>query len=536
MGYVITKNNGFAGDSVKNHTINKKTRLFAAFLSAFLLCSFSACTPGGSSSGAAPSGGGENSVKADSVVSRVVTSESGRTYIEHNGKPYLFYGTQLRIDNIRERYSDDISLIDTMFAKVKEDGFNTIVVPIKWYQIEAKKDQFNFDLMELYYQAVYKYDLTVQWLWFGTEVCGSGGCTPNYLKESDEYVKWKSPEGLYYDFTCEATLEREKNALARLMDYIAERDTERRCVMIQIDNEVSHGGPVFDGGTDTWYKTEEAYFKYGWAGGQHYAIADYLNKLGDVIHSSKYNCVTRVNIMKDAWEVGRDISDVLLKGSGVDIIGIDVYETTWYENLDNIFINEGNVFHFAEASTEYDHSYTVVKFLAEGYGFLSYSYNNYQSDIEKDGYGGGYYYVTDEDLFTVNPLSGNSIEAVKKFNYTVNKCKDVLAEAVANSCVAAFNYQQEDEDVSVTRAFGDYEVTYVAKEKGYGMAFWLTEKEFVCMTGEDGSAFAFGKNKVEKAEYGEFVNGEWKTEDGTPTVKGNRVITDGYKLVKVTLE
>lgn len=524
-----------------------RKRLLAVLFSALFLF-LTACAPQGTSSDLGSSNGVSSKIETankentdtdnDNVVSRVVTNEDGSMYIEHNGKPYLFYGTQLRIDNIRERYNSDTSLIDTMFAKVKEDGFNTIVIPVKWYQIEPKKDQFNFDLVELYYQAVYKYDLTVQWLWFGTEVCGAGGCTPDYMKESDEYVKKPSPSGLYYDFTCEATLEREKNALGKFMEFVAERDTERRCVMIQVDNEVSHGGPTFDGGTDTWYKTEEAYYKYGWAGGQQYAIAEYLSNLGDVIHESDYNCVTRVNIMSDAWQVGRDITDVLLSGSGVDIIGIDVYETTWFDNMNDIHLNDGNLFHFAEASTEYDHSYTVIKFLAEGYGFLSYSFNNYNftNEIETAGYGGGYYYVTDEDLFTINPVSGNSIESVRKFNYTINKCKDELAEAVAKKCVAAFNYQHEEEDVSVTRKFGDLDVTFVAELEGYGLAFWLSEKEFICMTNEDGSAFAFGTKRVENAEYGAFEDGKWVAESEKPTVKGNRVVVDGYKLVKVTIK
>ncbi len=508
---------------------NLLKRLLLLFLAVGMILSSAACDSKDTDSA-------DNSSQAGSsetdVVSRLVTTEDGNTYIEHNGEPYLFYGTQLRIDNIRERYDADVTLIDTMISKVKEDGFKTVVIPVKWYQIEPEKDQFDFALMDLYYAAVYKYDLTVQWLWFGTNVCGSGGCTPKYMKNAEEYPRISPPEGesgIYFDFTSKVTLEREKYALGKFMEYIAERDTERRCVMIQVDNEISHGGPVFDGGTDTWYKTEEAYSKFGWAGGQHYAIAEYLNKLGDVIHNSDYNCVTRVNIMNDAWTVGKDITDVLLNGTGIDIIGIDVYETTWYDNENNIFSNEGNLFHFAEASTAYDHSYTVVKFMAEGYGFLSYCYNDYGAGD------GGYYNIKDGNLFNINEKTDNSIAAVRKFNYMIDKCDRELAYAISQGCVAAFNYQQKENDVKVTRVFGDLNVTFEAPEKGYGMAFWLSEKEFVVMASEDKSEFAFGTAKVEKAEYGAFENGEWVSEKDGPTIKGNRTVIDGYRIVKVTV-
>lgn len=476
----------------------------------------------------------ENGALPKNVVSRVVKTEDGRSYIEHNGKPYLFYGTQLRIDNIRERYDADVALIDKMFKKVKEDGFNTIVIPVKWYQIEPNKDEFDFALMDLYYNAVYKYDLTVQWLWFGTNVCGSGGCTPQYMKDASVYPRVTPPNGqsgVYFDYSSEVTLEREKYALGKFMEYIAKRDTERRCVIIQVNNEVCHGGPVFDGGTDTWYKSEELYYQYGWSGGQQLAGAKYLNALGDVIHASPYSCVTRVNVMNDVWNVGGDLSDIILKGSGIDILGIDAYETTWYDIEGQMFgRNEGNIFHFAEASTAYDHSYTVVKFMAEGYGFLSYCYNDYGAGD------GGYYKIENGDLFAYNPKTNGSIEAVRKFNYMINKCKDELASAIAQSCVAAFNYQQKEDDVKVKRTFGDLTVTFEAKQKGYGLAFWLSEKEFIVMTNEDESEFAFGTQRVEKVEYGSFKDGKWVAEECDATIRGNRVVIDGYKVTKVTIK
>ena len=117
----------------------------------------------------------------------------------------------------------------------------------------------------------------------------------------------------------------------------------------------------------------------------------------------------------------------------------------------------------------------------------------------------------------------------------INKCKDELASAIAQSCVAAFNYQQKDDDVKVQRTFGDITVTFEAKQKGYGLAFWLSEKEFIVMTNENESEFAFGTHRVEKVEYGSFKDGKWVAEECDATIRGNRVVIDGYKVTKVTI-
>ena len=85
-------------------------RLLLIVLTITLLLSTTACNPSKT--------GDVNNALPENVASRVVKTEDGRVYIEHNGKPYLFYGTQLRIDNIRERYDADVALIDKMFAKV----------------------------------------------------------------------------------------------------------------------------------------------------------------------------------------------------------------------------------------------------------------------------------------------------------------------------------------------------------------------------------------------------------------------------------
>ena len=64
----------------------------------------------------------------------------------------------------------------------------------------------------------------------------------------------------------------------------------------------------------------------------------------------------------------------------------------------------------------------------------------------------------------------------------------------------------------------------------------IMKKEFIVMTNEDESEFAFGTQRVEKVEYGSFKDGKWVAEDCDATIRGNRVVIDGYKVTKVTVK
>lgn len=99
--------------------IKKLTALFLCLtLAATVLCGI----PFGAVSAAAP----------NTAVSSVVT-KGGRTYIEHNGEPYLMYGIQMRLD---WQYNDKITndtvdwdWIEENFEKAVADGFKSVAIP-----------------------------------------------------------------------------------------------------------------------------------------------------------------------------------------------------------------------------------------------------------------------------------------------------------------------------------------------------------------------------------------------------------------------
>ncbi len=418
------------------------------------------------------------------TVSEVVT-KGDRTYIEHNGVPYLMYGIQMRLD---WQYADKIVLypesneadwdwIEENFKQVAEDGFKTVAIPVNWSYIETGKLNsrvYNFNYLEKMYEYIYKYDLTVQWLWFGTNVCGTGyGTSPAYILDNPnvysrlpkiEYdietvtdengnVSYKvngysatDTLSSYMDFSDTDTMKAEQEALAAMMEYIAERDTENRCVMIQVNNEVDQGGDYWlpkatteSGATvtlDDWWSTKEKHDKYCWAFGQRDEVFAQLSTLGNIIHNSAYNCVTRVNF-SDAGRVGlgnatdgynnyTDDYDDLLALGGIDIIGVDCYDTVWDDSTiasDNIISSltkiDGNLTHLAESSAAYDSSVNTALMLEEGIGNMIYCHRS-------DRTGGGLYEQASGEIKSAEAIS----EAlVNSGAYTANG--DVLNSVVS---------------------------------------------------------------------------------------------------------
>lgn len=157
--------------------IKKLTALFLCLtLAATVLCS----APFGAVSAAT----------ANAAVSSIFT-KNGRTYIEHNGEPYLMYGIQMRLD---WQYADkmtgetpDWAWIEENFKKAVEDGFKSVAIPVYWSMLETGNHGIrSTEYLEKMYEYIYKYDLTVQWLWFGTNVCGLGrGTMPWYIYGGD---------------------------------------------------------------------------------------------------------------------------------------------------------------------------------------------------------------------------------------------------------------------------------------------------------------------------------------------------------------
>lgn len=458
-------------------------------------------------------------------------------YVEYLGEPYLMYGVQMRIDWIYIDVKGDIEFIEENFKRAKADGFNSVMIPIYWRVIEPDKDVYDFSRLKLYYEFLSKYDLTVQWLWFGTDVCGMGYNIPDYIcNNNEEYrrIALKDNPAYFFDFSCAASMEREQRALAAMMQWIAENDTEKRCVMIQLDNEVDQGADMFQENVtegvvyDKWWITEEAHDKYCWVGGQREAVFEQLSKLGDIVHSSNYPVVTRVNVSgaaRDAVpELVKDFHDMLAK-SGIDMVGVDSYYKTWECLSAGVNIVEGNITHVAENGGYYDSSYNTVGLFGIGAGMLIYCHRD---DREHFGL-----YEKNQDKEWIELESTSD---VREFNKMLNKAEKLIASAVAEKSFTSFNCEHKDGPLEIQKTCGGETILFTCDSDGLGAAFPINEKSFILMATKDNSVFNFTDcTNVLNAEVGYYNGYEW-TLQNKAEVSGNKIILGAYQTVKVNLE
>lgn len=301
----------------------------------------------------------------DVYVSSIKINQYGSTYIDYNGSPLNYRGVQLRTDafmNTDKRSEDDIEIL---FKTSKEAGFDLVEVPLEWADVEIAKDVFDYFYVFKVLEYANKYDLKVEFLWFGTNMCGDthSYTVPDYiLKDGKTYPKFDAPRtgefwsyyGLmwYLDFSNSALLEREGNALTKILDFIYEYDSthggKKSVVGIQVHNEAdifarwrifSSGKEVVDPSTKTQFKKEDA-FKH---------VLDALDYLGKVIKSHKYKIITRCNIATGTKGDADGEYSGIYKGNGeiatirsfikdmqalegIDIVGDDSYNATIKDN------------------------------------------------------------------------------------------------------------------------------------------------------------------------------------------------------------
>lgn len=481
--------------------------------------------------------------KTAGYVSKV-KYEAEHPYIVHNGEPYLMLPIQMRLDWIFEDTGGDLDFIEENFADVVEMGFESVCIPIYWSTIEPKQGEFSFERLSIYYKYLEKYDLKVEWLWFGTNVCGGGAAsTPQWVKDDNETYKKVVPDGYegkssWYDFSCKATLEAEKNALGKMMEWLAENDKSRRCVMIQVNNEVDQGANNFqpDQTDDAqefigqWWQTKEGHDTYCWVNGQREEFFAYNSALGDVIHNSSYNCVTRVNVSgagrNTIPELKLDYED-MLDTSGIDIVGVDCYTTTW-ETLEQYITKvSGNVTHLAEASATYEFGYNMAKMLEMGAGMMIYCHRDDRADC-------GMYVCTTRDNKEWVELPSTSEN--RKFMNMIKKVSEKLAYAVPNGEVLEFNGEHYEGGTDVTSSLNGLAIRFTQENDGLGIAFPVSDKEWILLANRDGSAFEFDSSvTVSAAAFGGYENGDWKVQN-VSVVDGNKVTVNAYQAVKVILK
>jgi len=174
------------------------------------------------------------SLKYNTPVSRIVRTDNSK-YLEYKGLPYLLYGIQLRIDDYISSPSDPNYVnIYQYFQKTQQAGFREALVPVRWDWFENADNSFNYKFIDDYITYAKTYNLRLQFLWMGSNVCAYM-YTPTYISSNQTTYPRSTASIDILNYSNVNLIVKEVRAVKKLMAHLATYDTEKRVVLVQVE-------------------------------------------------------------------------------------------------------------------------------------------------------------------------------------------------------------------------------------------------------------------------------------------------------------
>lgn len=324
---------------------------------------------------------------ADVNVSKIVKNNEEYN-ISVNDKDFLFLGTQIRVDAFMNCDKYTYADIKVLFKEASDLGVTCVQIPVEWSKIEIEKDVFDFEYVHEMLSYANEYNLKVELLWFGSNMCGDthSYSVPNYiLADGKTYPKFDALRtGEYWnyygimwflDFENENLIARETNAVSKLMDYIYWFDSthgaKKPLIGVQIENEADifprwriEQQSVLDPLTHEKMSEEEGFKK----------VCKLLDEVGKTVKAAKYKVYTRTNLASSTSSQGiysgttvkpaPDFAKQMQALEGIDIVGDDSY-TSSVKNIKGISYMyresfEDNFSHIAENAGNYGNTPSLM--------------------------------------------------------------------------------------------------------------------------------------------------------------------------------
>lgn len=179
-------------------------------------------------------------------------------FTDKDGKPFMPVGLQAH------NSSTGTPLIGKAIQAVKAYGGNCLEAPVYWYAVEPEKDRYDMELVRGLIDEARGASLALIILWFGMSKNGHPNYAPEYVKQNPgQYRLAKGPDKAPVASLsphCSKTLERDRRAFEKLMEFVREYDGESRTVLaVQIENEMGYANTDMDYSDDVreLYRTQE---------------------------------------------------------------------------------------------------------------------------------------------------------------------------------------------------------------------------------------------------------------------------------------
>lgn len=312
------------------------------------------------------------------TVSELV-SESGKTYVAVDGKPFPFIGAQVRLDAIMNCEGKPVSAIEPYFIKAVELGLNCLQIPVCWKMIEPQKDSYDWTVIDALLCYCNKYNLKMELLWFSTNMIGDtfSYFVPQYILSVPSVRLWRNDNGSfwnYYGYQYALVLDdswilkRETKAITALFDHIRYWDSihgdKHPVICCQVHNEPD--GFVrwryFQKEYRNWDGTELSHER-AWE-----MVCNSLDAVGKAVQNSSYKVLTRTNLIKGDGiapfpEAPLASPEQVFALEGIDFISVDIYRNSVMDVMSEVRAYAslpGNYALVGENKGSYSHSPSLI--------------------------------------------------------------------------------------------------------------------------------------------------------------------------------
>lgn len=160
-----------------------------------------------------------------------------RFFTDKNGKEMFVLGMQAH------NSSTGTFMMERTIKAAELFGANTLEVPIFWCKVEPQKDVYDMTQVKEVIDQVREAGKKLVILWFATSKNGHPTYAPEYIKTAPEvYQVAVGSNGAWVASLsphCEQTLERDKKAFCKMVEFIKSYDEKDRTVIaLQIENEM----------------------------------------------------------------------------------------------------------------------------------------------------------------------------------------------------------------------------------------------------------------------------------------------------------
>lgn len=510
---------------------------------------------------------------ASATVVSQVAKNGTKGYLQVDGKPFLMYGVQnfghwqifgngLNPDSVPVNWSNPIlseAWLENVFEKTAAAGFQMIQIELSWRTIQpTTAGQYDFHIIDKYITWAKKYNLKIDFIWFGTN--GVGGAVflnafhgfiatvPDYLT-ADQYWQSTTVSGdqrrppllpisgeTYYD-TATYLFQQEQAAVKALFNHLAVVDTTHQTILFDLYNE------------------PDAYPYFSSGGAQTTAWRTLVDQLGAAVKTSNYVVATRMNFQRAhfADATRRQVYSTFLSPN-VDFIGADSYDHNPANQVGYVdeAISAGSPIGYIPETggNSNDKMPVLASVLADG-GFLDFWMLNdaWATTVTSSGgiqsgfsfYGDstnvtGFQSYTSWTLGTIPALPASS-QRVKNFNVGLNKMGSFVA-AAEKANMRAFNAStvaaSQPVSTTDTQTLGSRTLAFTTTTRDVALAVLDPASGYIYVISDTAGSVTLNAGTGRRALIGQFNSaGNWNTTTTRTLASDGSFTLNTGELVKI---